>query len=215
MAATAGSALPNLSGLPREEKIPDGLHIGHHKMIVEHIKGHMRKIEASLDAHMAELERENVHIDATMTRAMTRKAREELDMFAPVEYDDEGYPKLEALKDFGERLAKGTLSFGVNVGIIAPLAILVYTAIIAFFLLGYVVEGLRLLKQGRFYESHIGRHAPRFFRILREETVKAIVEMKKDKIKMAGFLLAPWALSMFLNQAGLLAESEPQIQMLQ
>ena len=71
------------------------------------------------------------------------------------------------------------------------------------------------MKQGRFYESHIGRHAPRFFRILREETVKAIVEMKKDKIKMAGFLLAPWALSMFLNQAGLLAESEPQIQMLQ
>ena len=214
MVATAGSALPNLSGLPREEKMPDGLHIGHHKMIVEHIKGHMRKIEASLDAHMAELERENVHIDATMTRAMTRKARDDMEeQVGPIEYDDDGYPKLETLKGFAESFAAGTLKFGIEYAVIAPLAVLVFTAIIAFFLLGFVVEGLRLLKQGRFYESHIGRHAPRFFKILREEVVKTIVEMKRDKIKLGGLLLAPWTLTMLLNQV--VPQGESQIEMLQ
>ena len=215
MAAAAGSALPNLSGLPRDEKPPEDFHIGHHKMIVEHIRGHMRKIEASLDEHMAELERENVHTDAT-TRAMTRRAREDLDTFAPVEYDDEGYPKLEALTDFAERIARGSISITINVGLVIPLGILFYTAIIAFFLLGYVVEGLRLLKQGRFRESNIGKHAPRFFRILREETMLAIDEMKKDKIKMTAYMLAPFALSLLMNQAGMVLEQgEPEIQMLQ
>ena len=107
MAAT----LPNLSGLPRDEKVPDGFHIGHHKVVVEHIKGYMRKIEASLDEHMAELERENVHTDAT-TRAMTRKAREDIERYvAPIEYDDEGYPKLEALKEFAEQFANQKHTF--------------------------------------------------------------------------------------------------------
>mgnify|MGYP004081715191 CR=1 FL=1 len=215
MATTAGSALPNLSGLPRDEKPPEDFHIGHHKLIVEHIKGHMRKIEASLDEHMAELERENVHTDAT-TRAMTRRAREDLDRLAPVEYDDEGYPKLEALKNFGDRLFRVYMNVTINVGLIIPLGILFYTAIIAFFLLGYVVEGLRLLKRGEFHKSHIGRHAPRFFQILREETVKAIYEMKQDKIKMTAYMLAPFAISMLFNQAELVLEqSEPEIQMLQ
>ena len=212
MAAT----LPNLSGLPRDEKPPDGFHIGHHKLIVEHIKGHMRKIEASLDEHMAELERENVHTDAT-TRSMTRRAREDLDRLAPVEYDDEGYPKLEALKEFADWLYRGYMNVAINVGLILPLGILFYTAIIAFFLLGYVVEGLRLLKQGRFRESNIGRHAPRFFRILREETMLAIDKMKQDKIKMTAYMLAPFALTLLMNQAEMmmLEQSEPEIQMLQ
>ena len=55
-AASLAATLPDLSGLPRDEKLPDGFHIGHHKMIVEHIKGYMRKIEASLDEHMAALD---------------------------------------------------------------------------------------------------------------------------------------------------------------
>ena len=80
-----------------------------------------------------------------------------------------------------------------------------------------MVEGLRLLKRGEFHKSHIGRHAPRFFEILREETVKAIVEMKKDKIKMTAYMLAPFALALLMNQAEMmmLEQSEPEIQMLQ
>tara|TARA_B110000977_G_scaffold4474_1_gene6273 strand:+ start:198 stop:845 length:648 start_codon:yes stop_codon:yes gene_type:complete len=215
MATTAGSPLPNLSGLPREEKLPDGFHIGHHKMIVDHIKSHMRKIEASLDEHMVELERENVHTDAT-TRAMTRNAREEMERFVSVDYDSDGYPKLEAVKDFTEQVARGTISLGINVGVVAPLSILFYTAIIAFFLLGYVVEGLRLTKQGRWKESHVARNAHRFLQILREETVVLIDEMKKDKIKMAVYMLAPFSLSMLLNQAEMVLEQRlPEIQMLQ
>lgn len=183
------ASLPNLAHLTPDAKHP--LQAKHHQAIIVHIKKNMRMIEARLDEHMAKMNLSPVHIDAAVTRSQGlagSNAESDLsteDMMP--EFDDEGYPVLKNLQYLATEM---------------PFVILLEIATIAFFILNYVLESIQAMHEKRYEGSYLKKSVPLFYYGLRMEAKDMIAEMKRSKITLVAYTLAPLAINWLVAQNG-------------